>query len=344
VVRTVTQNGYSAFAVNITPPFWAAVRLTAFANLSVTPENWLSLFVSDRSWLSPELLADLHALTPQAKRAAGLQGRLPRIPKEPYPPPGQLWKEFEAAVRTYGKPPTLADWFSQRRPAIKRLAKGGVLPLRRRSRSGGVPAHPAVFPTPDIDWLGSPLYGWPSVTPGDPTDHYPTFNALHRRTSKRLRLIADGSELSGLIRELQDTRLRLHFRAAIPGNRPDRFGTFFATVDARTVNLESHLNWLFIQTAIGGLWPRLFRCAECSKFAVAKLRRNSTARVPPKFCSDKCRSKNSRGARKVDRSRRHDAIVRELRERQAGGEPDALRTVETKYGLSPKQISALLRR
>jgi hypothetical protein len=100
----------------------------------------------------------------------------------------------------------------------------------------------------------------------------------------RVGQIVGGENLAALIRELQDHHVDT--RHIVPSNkRSVTNASRFRLVD---VPKEQNLTWLvgeaFVRTAVEGLWPKLFRCAQCQAFGVTRTVRSSRLFCRGKSC------------------------------------------------------------
>jgi hypothetical protein len=289
--------------------FWAAVRLTEFANISIDPKTWRSLF------------RDKHDICEARTVRALSRSRVP----------GDLWTVFVEGVRRYGDVPTPWD-----------ILSASVAPLGRGRKRTAIPPGRADLGVGFlVDFGESPVGPWPT-RPGEVT--YSEVVRLQKRTQERLRLICkDAADLGPLCCELAKVELVPGMFGPRWGGRTTKWVPFGFFPPIVNETLSYHLDQLFAKAAVGGYWSCIYQCATCNHFNVSRLRRDSKRRAPSKYCvgSPRCRPKAYREAKAVLRQR----VVGEIRKLQdKGGVDYAQATVMKKYSLTRRELNALLRR
>jgi len=322
--------------------FWAAVRLVEFANLRVDPKDWFSLYAYDPRDLGWTKEAS-RWLTSRGKRWEAVLGFPSARWLRPKPPPfaGELWRDYVAGLFRYGRPPNEFDagriYEKFAEESFREGDRGPLSPAAARKIMQRF--HSRRRSLPDI----VPLSPWPKVE-GDRRD-YSAFKELHERTRARLDLICkEDADLSDLLAELAGEYCpRYGLFAAFSEGRVTKRGPFLLEVEQPPTDLAAHLALLFVHSANGGMWPRLYRCENCGRFVVDRLRRTSEGRSAGRTCSPACRAKLRRTTNALKEEQRRTEIVGALKALQANHKREALETIRKKYGLSRRELSAILR-
>jgi hypothetical protein len=250
---------------------------------------------------------------------------------------GELWRSFIEEVQGQGAG-SIASWDLE---ATFREY------LPRRSRTPGRTDQ-------DVEDMVRalreyPLRVWPRLgRKGQPIDHS-ELHELQVRTQERLRLIVSGGNVGSLIRDLRvrpTTRLLLREARTVCGQAvTSQNAVFWLSEDRVDETLESHVDELFMTTAVNRMWSRIVSCAaaDCRRFRVMRIRRPG-----PRYCSDNCRELSNRPRRiaKVSRVKaaRRAAIRKRARELldASGGSGDAWMQACRENGLTSRQAEALL--
>jgi hypothetical protein len=107
------------------------------------------------------------------------------------------------------------------------------------------------------------------------------------------------------------------------------------------VALDAHLDGLFAETAVGGLWPRFYQCS-CGRFGLDCRHRTRSSLVATRFCSDACRTNDHREKKNAKKRERARSLATEYRELRDRNDPDALDIVARRHGLSPTALDRLI--
>lgn len=291
------------------PGFWAAIRLTAFANCEVFEANWRTLW-------------------PQTRKK--FESRPARHPRETAARPGFVPEDLRAAIRSSI---FMARPLSERAPQewdvlaahkdiatlkAMRLLAADVL-VRQLMQNGPIEE--------------SPRREWPRRARSGRNLTYPELCAIHRTTRERLGLLCAGT-WRPLIRVLSRRRfgsVRLVFF------RHSQLGTVPAAVPAPETRLDLHIDRLFLETLVAGLWCRFYRCEGCGYFGVRERSGQRARRLCPR---SKCRVAQHRMKRKAEEETLRSKVVAALR---GCTEPDRTEFVRKQFGLSPRQMNRLLR-
>jgi hypothetical protein len=263
-----TQYGISAVALMRPPPFWAAVRLVVFANLSVSRANyqtfwwWFGIPRERRRKVSVLWWIAGHLTPPRSGRAPRGESTRKR---------DDLWLSFVRGVVRYEKGRCPDAVFQLRSPQDAAETTTG-------------------------DWTSSdwPLRPWPPWDTNRSRLHYIAFKRLHTQTRARLATICDRQtgDRSALLTELTQycsPGLRFRWKAG-SGNR----GALVQ--ECGRESLAAHLDGLFVRTWLAGLWDDFYQCPQCGSFGVKKLHGKRRTRS----CgSSSCRSKLNRARRRA---------------------------------------------
>jgi len=289
--------------MRIPPGYWAGIRLTAFANCEISQANWRTL------WSTPRR-------RPKFRPA--------RHPRKTAARPGFVAEELCEAI-----------WSSitaERERAPKEWdvldAREGVAALRAMELRAAEALLRSHGPIEE-----SPYRPWPRRGPSGRTLGYEELCALHRKTRKRLESVCAG-DWRPLLRALMRRRfqsLRLVFF------RHHQLGDVPAAVPCPEASLALHLDRLFLDTLVAGLWGRFYQCERCGYFGVRQ-RLGQRAR---QLCDrSKCRVARYR----TKRIEREDALRKEVVAAvRACREPDRTEVVRKRLGLTPAQMNRLLR-
>lgn len=285
-----------------TPPgYWAAIRLTAFANCEISEANWRTL------WRTPRTRGFQPARHPRETAA--------RPGFTPEDICGSIWSSINAEGRAPREWEVLDAQAATASRMITRLPAAEAL-LQRHG------------PIED-----SPYRPWP------------------RRDAKGRHLGYEGlCSLQGKTRARLEGLCAGQWRPMILTLRRRRFGSvrlvFFkhpqlvsvpAAVPNPETTLDLHLDRLFLDTLIAGLWGRFYRCEGCGYFGV---RERSGERSRQLCDRSRCRVARHRAKRKAE----SDALAKKVRAAvRACTEPDRTEAVRRQFGLSQADMNRLLR-
>jgi len=130
---------------------------------------------------------------------------------------------------------------------------------------------------------------------------------LHATCRDRLDSITSGADLRGIVSQLARHKMTTRLATAESTRRVTAFAKFVAE-PARPTAFTSRVDSWFVDTALAGLWPNFFKCAECATYRLARLRRPGA-----RFCDDRCRDRKHRPAKLNDRREERLQLGRQLK-------------------------------
>lgn len=285
-----------------TPPgYWAAIRLTAFANCEISEANWRTL------WQAPH--------KPTFRPA--------RQPRETAARPGFIPEELRGAI-----------WSSINAEPARAPREWDVLDTREQVatlRAMKLPAAEAL-----LQRFGpieeSPYRPWPRRGRKGQNLGYEELRAVQRQTRERLQSLCAG-EWKLLVRALQRHRFS-SLRLVIFHHR--QLGDVPAAAPCPETTLALHLDRLFLETLVAGLWGRFYQCERCGYFGVRQ-RLGQRAR---QLCSrSKCRVARHRRKQRAQEEALRKQVHAAMR---ACREPNKIEVVRKQFGLTPRQLFRLL--
>ncbi len=281
--------------------YWAAIRLTAFANCEISEANWRTLWTAARQTgfrraRPPKTTAARPGFVPEDLRSAIWASILTagaRAPKE--------WEVLDAREE-------VATLKAMQLPAadamLRRYAPIEESPYRPWPRRGRTGRH-----------LG-----------------YEELCVLHRRTRERLTSLCAGDwrPLILVLRRRRFPSLRLVFF------RHHQLGRVPAAVPCPEASLALHLDRLFLDTLVAGLWGRFYRCERCGYFGV----RRRLGKRGRQLCDrSKCRVARHRTKKKAEEKALRTKVVAAWR---ACREPNKFEVVRKQFGLTPREMNRFL--
>ncbi len=144
---------------------------------------------------------------------------------------------------------------------------------------------------------------WPKKIETRSPNSYDLLIRLQEKTRTRLTAICAKHREEELLRELRRYRTPTKRLQYDPKDRNDA-----ALVDAREETLAAHLDGLFVNTFVAGLWDDFYQCPEprCRMYGVKKL--HSEQRITRSCGASRCRSRMNRS----DRKRQQQALAKRV--------------------------------
>ena len=285
------------------PGFWAALRLTAFVNCEISEANWRTL------WSEP----------PRSFRPAV-------HPRETAARPGYVPDDLRGAIWASinlegGRGPR--EW-------EVRGAHEGIATLRAIRLQDAEAFIRRRGPIEE-----SPYRPWPRHGRERRGLRYERLKAIHQTTRERLAAVC--ADAWQPLFKTFGWRRRFHSVATLRFYRHPQFGSVPVLVPDLEPNLELHLDRLFLDTLVNGLWVRFYRCEGCGYFGV----RERAGQRSRQLCDrSKCRVARHRAKQKAEQ----DALRTKVRAAfRMCREPDRTEVVRRQFGLTPAEINRLLR-
>lgn len=286
-----------------TPPgYWAAIRLTAFANCEISEPNWRTLWPVRSK--------------PVFRRVRGFREIAARRGFVPENLQSAIWASIHLAP---GRAPKEWDVME---------ARGHAATLQAMK----LPAAEAL-----LKQLGtieeSPFRPWPRRGRGGPHLGYAELRAIQAKARAHLKAVCEG-EAQALIRVLGRRRFAPERLVIL---RHGQLGDVPALMPYPETHLSLHLDRLFLETLVAGLWSRFYQCAECGSFGV----RSRLGKRARQLCAEsKCRVARHR----VKRKREEAALRNEVRAAfRACTETDRTEVVRKRFGLTRQELNRMLR-
>jgi hypothetical protein len=286
------------------PGYWAAVRLTAFANCEISEANWRTLWpVRRKPGFQP---------APRPREIAARGGFVPE----------NLQDSIRASIRLApGRAPKEGNVIE---------ARGHVATLRAMKLEG---AEALLKRFGAIE--ESPFRPWPRRGHAARYLGHAELRAIHAKTREHLASVCTG-KAQALIRVLGRRRFSPERLVIL---HHSQLGDVPALVPYPETHLSLHLDRLFLETLVAGLWGRFYQCGKCGSFGV----RSRLGERTRQWCTQsKCRVARHRAKRKLEDDARRAAVVAAWRT-STGSERERIEAVRRQFGLTLAAVRRFLK-